>query len=191
MTEQEYREVCRSGNVTVGGDVEGVCRSFTCVSLVAPTTSVVAVTSPTPKPSEILCCDIWYIYLTAIGLTPGGSGTVHILHTNSTQNTETEHTTIKKLTNLGSVGRAPSLMSYTLAFALQLRKKHGKTSVRVASCTSQTQYNTRTMNSTKHRRKIVTQSITMSQNNKERRIHNREKSSYQVSKPCVKLYKKF
>jgi hypothetical protein len=39
---------------------------------------------------------------------------------------------------LGSAGRAPSLTSYTLAFALQLRKKHGKTSVRVASHTSQT-----------------------------------------------------
>jgi hypothetical protein len=31
---------------------------------------------------------------------------------------------------LGSAGRAPSA-SYTLAFALQLRKKHGKTSVRL------------------------------------------------------------
>jgi hypothetical protein len=46
--------------------------------------------------------------------------------------------TIKKLTNLGSAGRAPSLTSDTLAFTLQLRKKHGKTSVRVASRTSQT-----------------------------------------------------
>ena len=45
----------------------------------------------------------YQIYLlTAIGLTPGGSSTVHI----ST--------------------------SYTVAFALQLRKKHGKTSGRVA-----------------------------------------------------------
>jgi hypothetical protein len=44
----------------------------------------------------------------------------------------------QKLTNLGSTGRVPSLTSYTLAFALQLRKKHGKTGVRVASRTSQT-----------------------------------------------------
>jgi hypothetical protein len=44
----------------------------------------------------------------------------------------------KKINNLGSAGRAPSLMSYILAFALQLRKKHGKTSVSVASRTSQT-----------------------------------------------------
>jgi hypothetical protein len=29
------------------------------------------------------------------------------------------------------------------------------------------------MSSTKHRRKIVTQSVTMSQNNKEHRIHNK------------------
>jgi hypothetical protein len=32
--------------------------------------------------------DIYDIYLTTVGLTPGGSSTVHILHTNSTQNTE-------------------------------------------------------------------------------------------------------
>jgi hypothetical protein len=30
----------------------------------------------------------------------------------------------------------------------------------------------------------------MSQNNTEHRIHNRENSPYQVSKPCVKLYEK-
>jgi hypothetical protein len=47
------------------------------------------------------------------------------------------------------------------------------------------------MNSAIHRRKPVTQSITMSQNNNEHRIHNRENSPYQVSEPCVKLYKKF
>jgi hypothetical protein len=43
------------------------------------------------------------------------------------------------------------------------------------------------MNSTIHRRKTVTQSSTMSQNNKEHRIHNRENRPYQVSKPCVTL----
>jgi hypothetical protein len=57
---------------------------------------------------------------------------------------------------MGSVGRAPSLTSYTLALALQLTKKHGKTSVRVAARTSQTntvqytnneQYNTQKKNS--------------------------------------------
>jgi len=56
ITEQEYREVCWSGSVTVGGEAEGVSHSFTSLSLVAPTISLVAVTSPTPKPSEILCC---------------------------------------------------------------------------------------------------------------------------------------
>jgi hypothetical protein len=35
-------------------------------------------------------------------------------------------------------GPCPVFASYTLAFALQLRKKHGKTSVRVAARTSQT-----------------------------------------------------
>jgi hypothetical protein len=77
------------------------------------------------------------IYLTAIGLTPGGSGTVHI-YTQYTEYRDGTYITITKFTNLGSAGRAPSLTSYTLAFALQLRNKHGKTSVRVASCTSQT-----------------------------------------------------
>jgi hypothetical protein len=61
------------------------------------------------------------------------------LHTNSTQNTENgTYITIKKISNLGSAGRASSLTSYTLAFALQLGKKHGNTSVRVALRTSQT-----------------------------------------------------
>jgi hypothetical protein len=61
-------------------------------------------------------------------------------------------------------------------------KVHGKTSVRVAARTSQqTQYNARTMNSTIHRRKTVTQSSTMSQNNKEHRIHNRQNTPF----PCI------
>jgi hypothetical protein len=57
------------------------------------------------------------IYLTAIGLTPGGSGTVHI-YTKYTEYRDGTYITIKKLNNLGSAGRAPSLTSYTLAFAL-------------------------------------------------------------------------
>jgi hypothetical protein len=50
------------------------------------------------------------IYLTAVGLTPGGSSTSHIdkqtvhLHTHSTHNTEIE--------KLGSAGRAPSCELY-------------------------------------------------------------------------------
>jgi hypothetical protein len=86
------------------------------------------------------------IHLTASELTPNGSSTVHIYTQTIHRIQRTEHTikklgtyiTIKKFkTNLGSAGHAPSLMSYTLAFALQLRKKQGKTSVRVAACTSQ------------------------------------------------------
>jgi hypothetical protein len=47
------------------------------------------------------------------------------LHTNSTQNAESgTYITIKKLTNLGSAGFTAVFPSYTLAFALQLRKKH-------------------------------------------------------------------
>ena len=86
---------------------------------------------------------IWYIYdmiwymiylLTAIGLTPGGSSTVHIytqtIH-RTTQSTQKIHRTIQ-LTNWEACGPCPVVASYTMAFALQLWKKHGKTSVRVA-----------------------------------------------------------
>ena len=63
-------------------------------------------------------------FLTAIGLTPGVSSTVHIY-------TQTTHRATL-LTNWEECGPCPVFLSYTLAFALQLRKKHGKPSVRVA-----------------------------------------------------------
>jgi hypothetical protein len=69
--------------------------------------------------------------LTAIGLTPGGSSTVHIytqtIH-RTTQSTQTIHRTTL-LTNWEECRPCPVFASYTMAFALQLRKKHGKTSV--------------------------------------------------------------
>ena len=60
---------------------------------------------------------------TAIGLTPGGSSTVHIY-------TQTIHRTTPL--NWEECGPCPVFASYALAFALQLGKKDGKTSVRVA-----------------------------------------------------------
>jgi len=67
-------------------------------------------------------------------LTPSGSSTVHIytqtVH-RTTRLTQTIHRTTQ-LTNWEECGPCPIFASYTLAFALQLRKKHGKTSVRVA-----------------------------------------------------------
>jgi hypothetical protein len=84
----------------------------------------------TTKCLQILC-DI--IYLTAIGLTPGDSSTVHIytqtIH-RTTQSKQTMHRT--QFTNLEECGPCPVFARYTQAFALQLRKKHEKTSVRVA-----------------------------------------------------------
>jgi len=79
--------------------------------------------------------------LTAIGLSPGGISTVHIytqtVHrtTQNKQYTEQHKTnnTQNNTTILGECGLCPVLASYTVAFALQLRKKHGKTSVRVAA----------------------------------------------------------
>jgi len=66
--------------------------------------------------------------LTAIGLSPGGS--TH-LHTNNTQNNTNNNRTTQMQTNVKECGPCPVFASFTLAFALQLRKKHGETSVRV------------------------------------------------------------
>jgi hypothetical protein len=83
------------------------------------------------------------VYLTAIGLPPSGSCTVHIyaktIH-RTTQPTQTIHRTTQptqtihrttQLTNWEECGPCPIFASYTLAFALQLRKKQGKTQVTV------------------------------------------------------------
>ena len=58
------------------------------------------------------------IYLTAIGLTPGGSSTVHIY-------TQTVHRTTQFI-NWEGCGQCLVFATYSLAFALQLNKKHGK-----------------------------------------------------------------
>ena len=66
--------------------------------------------------------------LIAVGLTLGGSSTVHIytqtIH-RTTQSTQTIHKTTQ-LTNGEQCGPCPVFVSYTLAFSLQLRKKYGK-----------------------------------------------------------------
>ena len=72
-----------------------------------------------------------YYLLTAFGLTPGGSSTVHIYTQTIHITTQTIYRTTQ-LTNWEECGPCPVFESYTLAFALQLRKKHGKTAVRVA-----------------------------------------------------------
>ena len=63
--------------------------------------------------------------LTAIGFTPGGSSTVQYTFTHKIHRKT-------QLTSSEKCGACPVCASYTLAFALQLWKKHGKTSVRVA-----------------------------------------------------------
>jgi len=70
--------------------------------------------------------------LTAIGLSPGGNSTVHI-YTQTIDRTTQNKQYMEQHNNLGKCGPCPVLASYTLAFALQLRKKHRKTSVRVAA----------------------------------------------------------
>jgi hypothetical protein len=66
------------------------------------------------------------IYLTAIGLPPGGSSTVHI-YTQTIHRT-TQKQTIHRRTQkcLEQCGPCPVLASYTLAFAVQPREKHLK-----------------------------------------------------------------
>ena len=73
--------------------------------------------------------------LTAIGLTTGGSSTVHIntqTIQRTTHSTRAIHRTIQ-FTNQEECGPCAVMGSYTLAFALQRRKNHGKTSVRVVN----------------------------------------------------------
>ena len=75
-----------------------------------------------------LCCvnleaeevfGIIMIYLlTAIGLSPGGSSTVHI-YTQTIHRTTQNKQYIEQHNNLGECGPCPVLASYTLAFALQ------------------------------------------------------------------------
>jgi len=73
------------------------------------------------------------IYLiTAIGLTPGGSSTVHI-YTQTVHRTTQKKQYIEEHNNLWECGPCPVLARFTLAFALQLRKKHGKTTAREAA----------------------------------------------------------
>jgi len=70
--------------------------------------------------------------LTAIGLTPGGSSTEHS-YTQTIHRTTQNKQYTEQHNNLGKCVPCRVLASYTLEFALQLRKKHGKTSVMVAA----------------------------------------------------------
>jgi len=60
--------------------------------------------------------------LTAIWLSPGGSSTVHI-YTQAIHRTTQNKQYVEQHNNLGECGPCPVLASYTLTFALQLRKK--------------------------------------------------------------------
>ena len=81
---------------------------------------------------------VYLIYLLpAIGLSPSGS--TH-LHTNNTQNNTNNNQTTQITNNVEECGLCLVLASFTPAFALQLRKKHGKTSVRVRKTSVSVQY---------------------------------------------------
>ena len=61
--------------------------------------------------------DILIYSLTAIGLSPGGSSTVHI-YTQIIHRTTQNKQYIEQHNNLGQCGPCPILASFTLAFAL-------------------------------------------------------------------------
>ena len=87
----------------------------------------------TPRDFYLIYIYISMIYLlTAIGLSPVGSSTVHV-YTQTIHRTTQNKQYIEQHNNLGECGPCPVLASYNLTFALQLRKMHGKTSVRVAA----------------------------------------------------------
>jgi hypothetical protein len=77
---------------------------------------------------------IWYdIFDNWNWVKTGGRGTVHIY-------TQTIHTTTQITTNLEECPPCPIFASFTPAFALQLRKKHGKTSVKAVELWQYTYY---------------------------------------------------
>ena len=79
-------------------------------------------------PVNLNCSSNSIYLLTATGLSPGGS---KHLHKNNTYNNTNNNTTTQTTTNVEECGPCPVFASFTLAFALQLRKKYGKTSVRI------------------------------------------------------------
>ena len=88
-----------------------------------------------PVWSSMFISHKWYdmIYLlTAIGLSPGGRSAVHI-YTHTIHRTIQNKQYIEQHNKLEECGPCPVLTNFTLQFALQPRKKHGKTSVRVAA----------------------------------------------------------
>ena len=85
------------------------------------------------RPCQVTYPNDMIYLLTAIWLSPGGSSTVHI-YTQTIHRTTQNKQYTEQHNNLGECGPFPVLARFTLAFALQLRKKHGKTSVRVVAC---------------------------------------------------------
>jgi len=66
--------------------------------------------------------------LTAVGLTPGGSSAVHI-YTQTIHRTTQNKQYIEQHKNFGRIRAVPRLGELYPGFALQLRKKHGRTSL--------------------------------------------------------------
>ena len=123
---------------------------------------------------------IWYdmIYLlTVIGLTPGSSSTAHSY-------TQTVHRTTQWIWE--ECWPCPVFASYTLASALQLRKKHGKTSVRVAEeCQHRNKVQTiqNTVNASTHITKTHTPTHTHPHITKPTHTHTHTYTHPHITKP--------
>jgi hypothetical protein len=72
------------------------------------------------------------MYSTHIHTNNTENGTKQTLHRTTQKFIEQHKKYIEQHKNLEKCGLCPIFAGFTLAFALQLRKKHGKTSVRVA-----------------------------------------------------------
>jgi hypothetical protein len=66
-------------------------------------------------------------------------GSTH-LHTSNTQNNTNNNRTTQITNSVEECGPCPVFVSFTLAFGLQLRKKYGKTSVRVRETSVSVEY---------------------------------------------------
>jgi len=93
--------------------------------------SPAGVTSHTENPT-LLAFDMIHL-ITAIGLAPSGSNTIHIYRQTIHRTTQLK-TLVGRLSGIRTpsgqtkweeCGPCPIFVSYTLAFALKLRKKHG------------------------------------------------------------------
>jgi hypothetical protein len=111
---------------------QGSCYNHNWIPRLFNTLHLTGVATDFPSPSLPVLLIIYIFFLTAIGLPPGGSSTVHI-YTQTIHRKAQNKQYIKQHKNFWkSVWSMPHLCKLYHGICLQLRKKHRKTSVRVA-----------------------------------------------------------